>query len=295
MRLRGGVVVAVLAIVVIGFATLVLFAPIPQLWQLKESELAALGTIGVPDDALWRVGLIPSDYPLGDFAHVGHWGDVLRNENGVNVSKMLDGRTDSYSFPGGGAGGMLGLSNTAFGRIGPHGEWVAAIPLVSGGSGGVFSIAVFEAERDGSVRHLGTISDGDRSSAAIDNGRIVVTTPYREPNACMACYTEEYVNDYQVTEHGPVRVRQRVLPLSELPTAHAVVYNVFHPSTSQPIKANSRVVTDEYSFPILFPASVRVPDVPSGESVLILSRRIGDYAEGTRAFRVTPYHGGLTE
>ncbi len=39
----------------------------------------------ISDDIMWRIGLVPESYPLGEFARVRHWNDVTNGIDGVHV------------------------------------------------------------------------------------------------------------------------------------------------------------------------------------------------------------------
>jgi hypothetical protein len=115
----------------------------------------------------------------------------LKIDKTVPASEGFDTKTQPYvnvlGVPEGEAvGGYLESDGAHHGTLG-NGYNVLAVPLESGGSGGVFTQIVFARHGNATYVYAGYISSAGHLSVQIKNGTILATLPYyaeRDPNCC---------------------------------------------------------------------------------------------------------------
>jgi hypothetical protein len=115
----------------------------------------------------------------------------LKIDKTVPASEGFNTKTQPYvnvlGVPEGEAvGGYLESDGSHHGTLG-NGYNVLAVPLESGGSGGVFTQIVFARRGNAKYVYAGYISSAGHLSVQIKNGTILATLPYyaeRDPNCC---------------------------------------------------------------------------------------------------------------
>jgi hypothetical protein len=113
----------------------------------------------------------------------------------------------------------------AIGQVGAHKTWVAAIPLDSGGSGRVFTIAVFRLAGQ-SAKYIDSISVGDLMSAQVYGGALQVTSPAARGHECEACATHIRLIGYVVDQGRLRKVSETIVQTHAYFQEHARRYFV---------------------------------------------------------------------
>ncbi len=108
-------------------------------------------------------------------------------------------------------GGYLASEDARQGTL-TSGFVVLAVPLDSGGSGGVFTQLVFA--RRGSVPYFyaGHIDSGGHLDVRFKNGAIVATLPYYRANDPNCCPSKMIVQNYTIRDNKLHRTSQRMTP-----------------------------------------------------------------------------------
>jgi hypothetical protein len=111
----------------------------------------------------------------------------------------------------GSVGGYLGVDDAHQGTL-TSGYDVLAVPLDSGGSGGVFNQIVFARRGHGSFAYAGHIDSAGHVDVEVKNGKIVATLPYyaaKDPNCCPS---KLIVQIYAIRNNKLARASQRMIP-----------------------------------------------------------------------------------
>jgi hypothetical protein len=94
------------------------------------------------------------------------------------------------------------------------GEKVLAIPLESGGSGGIFTQILFARSGDHAYAYVGAIGSGGHLDVRITNGEIVATLPYYGANDPNCCPSKRIVQAYAVRGGKLVRISEKTFPMA---------------------------------------------------------------------------------
>ena len=126
---------------------------------------------------------------------------LVRNDSEFVITQKVGpaGRSSDYCElkPSPGHGAFLPFNGEAYAVL-TSGGWALAIPLLSGGSGGVFDTVVFVA-KDGGLRFAGLLTDHDgHTDVQVDRARgvLVYTTPKYATGDADCCPTNERIRQY---------------------------------------------------------------------------------------------------
>lgn len=110
-------------------------------------------------------------------------------------------------------GGFADARYVVSGTMGPDAREVLAVPLMSGGSGGDFTVLIYAADGSGPLRYAGKVDWGaGHIGVTISYASIVVTEPIyaaNDPNCCPSAYLVEL---YQIRKGRLVRVGSANVP-----------------------------------------------------------------------------------
>ena len=148
-------------------------------------------------------------YPLGPFAHVS-WQQVFHRTASFKSQTIQGIAYDTFLHGPDRPGGTPAFDEVAVGQVGPRKTWVAAIPLESGGSGQVFTTAVFRLDGK-SARYVDSISVGDRAAVQVYDGTIHVTAPAPRGHEPDCCTTHIHVFDYVVDQDRLRKVSEAIV------------------------------------------------------------------------------------
>lgn len=140
----------------------------------------------------------------------------LKIDKTVPTSEGFDAKTQPYinvlGVPEGEAvGGYLESDGAHHGTL-SNGYNALAVPLESGGSGGVFTQIVFARHGNAKYAYAGYISSAGHLSVQIKNGTIVATLPYyaeRDPNCCPS---KMIVQTYTVQGAALHKITDKTIP-----------------------------------------------------------------------------------
>ena len=163
--------------------------------QHLARALAALLTL-LPVCVAAQVPAIPSAQAIVALVKAS---PQLRIDETVFAS-AYDAQTHPYivipSAPGGTVGGYL-VPEGAHGGALSDGTVVIAVPLDSGGSGGVFTQVLF-AQTGGAFAYAGYIDSAGHLDVEIRNGVVVATMPYYGDNSPNCCPSKRIVQTYTI-------------------------------------------------------------------------------------------------
>jgi hypothetical protein len=134
------------------------------------------------------------------------------------TSAEFDPKTHPYVNVRGAAegeyvGGYLMSEDAHDGRL-AGGEQVVAIPLESGGSGGVFTQILFARSGDRAYAYVGAIASGGHLDVRVGDGEIVATLPYYGANDPNCCPSKRIVQAYAVRSGKLVKVSEKTFPMA---------------------------------------------------------------------------------
>ncbi|NNM98889.1 MAG: hypothetical protein HKL91_03705 [Candidatus Eremiobacteraeota bacterium] len=111
------------------------------------------------------------------------------------------------------SGGFADARYVVSGAMGSDSRRVLAVPLMSGGSGGDFTLLLYAADENGSLRYAGRVDwGGGHIGVTISFASIVVTEPIyaaKDANCCPSAYLIEL---YQIRKGKLVRVGSANVP-----------------------------------------------------------------------------------
>ncbi|MGB6713749.1 MAG: hypothetical protein WBE30_09000 [Candidatus Cybelea sp.] len=91
---------------------------------------------------------------------------------------------------------------------------VLAIPLESGGSGGIFTQILFARSGDHPYAYVGAIGSGGHLEVRISDGEIVATLPYYGANDPNCCPSKRIVQAYAVRGGKLVKISEKTFPMA---------------------------------------------------------------------------------
>lgn len=116
----------------------------------------------------------------------------------VNIRNAPEGTIGGYLVPEGAHDGAL-----------RSGTYALAVPLDSGGSGGIFTQIVFAGRTAQTVSYVGFIQSGGHLSVSVADGAIVAQFPYYGDDSPNCCPKKYVVQTYSVRGGGLVKVSER--------------------------------------------------------------------------------------
>jgi hypothetical protein len=133
-------------------------------------------------------------------------------------SAAFDAKTHPYVNVRGAAegeyvGGYLMSEDARAGTL-AGGEKVVAIPLESGGSGGIFTQILFGRTGDRAYAYVGAIGSGGHLDVRITGGEIVATLPYYGANDPNCCPSKRIVQAYAVHGGKLVKLSEKTFPIA---------------------------------------------------------------------------------
>lgn len=133
-------------------------------------------------------------------------------------SSTSDAQTHPYvnirSAPEGTIGGYLAPEGARDGTL-RDGTYVLAVPLDSGGSGGVFTQVIFAGRSVSSIAYVGYLGSGGHLSVTIDGGVIVAQLPYYGDDSPNCCPKKYVVQTYGVRDGSLVKLSERFAPAKD--------------------------------------------------------------------------------
>ncbi|MGC2635344.1 MAG: hypothetical protein WA215_14185 [Candidatus Cybelea sp.] len=140
----------------------------------------------------------------------------LKIDRGVPPSSAFDPKSHPYvdvlGAPEGQAIGGYVISELAHQGTLTSGYDVLAVPLDSGGSGGVFTEIVFARRGHVSFAYVGHIDSAGHLAVQVRGGKLVATLPYyaaKDPNCCPSKFI---VATYSIRDGKLRRTTQRMIP-----------------------------------------------------------------------------------
>lgn len=131
-------------------------------------------------------------------------------------SSAFDAKTHPYvnvrNAPEGTIGGYLLAEGASSGEL-SDGSYALAVPLDSGGSGGVFTQILFAGRDRNALAYAGYIDSGGHLDVRIENGVIIADMPYYgddSPNCCPKLHT---VQTYTVRGGTLVKLSEKRAPI----------------------------------------------------------------------------------
>jgi hypothetical protein len=106
-------------------------------------------------------------------------------------------------------GGYADIEEVVRGTL-SDGAQVLVVPLISGGSGGVFTQIVFGQRGGAAARYGGYISSGGHLAVAIKNGRIVARLPLYRAGEANCCPSHMLVQTYRLGPDGKLNLSSEV-------------------------------------------------------------------------------------
>jgi hypothetical protein len=113
--------------------------------------------------------------------------------------------------PEGTIGGYVVAEYAHDGKL-ADGTYVLAVPLDSGGSGGIFTQIVFAGAGSGSLSYVGYVDSGGHLSVQIEAGVIVSELPYYGDNSPNCCPKKYIVQTYTVRNGRLLKLSERFEP-----------------------------------------------------------------------------------
>jgi len=140
----------------------------------------------------------------------------LRIDRSVPASSAFDPKTHPYvdivGAPEGQAiGGYLAPELAHHGTL-TSGYDVLAVPLDSGGSGGVFTQIVFARRGHASFAYAGHVDSAGHLSVRVEGGKLVATLPFYAANDPNCCPSKLIVATYTIRDSKLRRTSQRTIP-----------------------------------------------------------------------------------
>jgi hypothetical protein len=139
----------------------------------------------------------------------------LKINRNVPPSPAFDPRTNPYvdvvGAPEGQAvGGYLAPESAHRGTL-TSGYDVLAVPLESGGSGGIFTQIIF-VRRGHAFAYVGHVDSAGHLDVRIEGGKIVATLPYYAAKDANCCPSKFIVQTYTIRDGKLQRTSQRTIP-----------------------------------------------------------------------------------
>jgi hypothetical protein len=119
----------------------------------------------------------------------------------VNIRNAPEGTIGGYLVPEASHGGSLS-----------DGTYVLAVPLDSGGSGGVFTQILF-AGHDSALGYAGYIESGGHLDVRINGGTIVADMPYYGDDSPNCCPKQHIVQTYTIRGGALVKLSDKRAPI----------------------------------------------------------------------------------
>jgi hypothetical protein len=119
----------------------------------------------------------------------------------VNIRNAPEGTIGGYLVPEGAHAGALS-----------DGTYVVAVPLDSGGSGGIFTQIVFARKAASTLAFAGYIQSAGHLGVEIDGGVIVATMPYYGDDSQNCCPKKYVVQTYTVRDGRLEKLSERFEP-----------------------------------------------------------------------------------
>jgi len=119
----------------------------------------------------------------------------------VNIRNAPEGTIGGYLVPEGANAGILS-----------DGEFALAVPLESGGSGGVFTQIVFAGKSAKALEYAGYIDSAGHLGVEITGGAIVATLPYYGDDSPNCCPKKYVVQTYMVRGGRLEKLSERFEP-----------------------------------------------------------------------------------
>ncbi|HZV77242.1 MAG TPA: hypothetical protein VFF63_05775 [Candidatus Babeliales bacterium] len=128
-------------------------------------------------------------------------------------SSAFDAKTHPYVYlrgvrEGDYVGGYL-IGERAHAGTLHDGSSVLAVPLESGGSGGVFTAIIFTREGERAYAYAGAIGSGGHLDVRVAGGAIVATFPYYGANDPNCCPSTEIVQTYTIRKGRLVELSEK--------------------------------------------------------------------------------------
>jgi hypothetical protein len=139
----------------------------------------------------------------------------LKIDKTVPATETYDAKTQPYvdvlgTREGQTIGGYLDAKDARHGTL-TSGFVVLAVPLDSGGSGGVFTQLVFARRGAAAFFLAGHIDSGGHLDVQIKNGAIVATMPYYGPKDPNCCPSKMIVQQFTIRDNRLQRTSQRTV------------------------------------------------------------------------------------
>lgn len=119
----------------------------------------------------------------------------------VEIANAPEGTVGGYLVPDGSHAGALS-----------DGTYVLAVPLDSGGSGGVFTQILFAGHDSRALAYAGYIDSGGHLEVQIEAGVIVADMPYYGDDSPNCCPKEHTVQTYTVRSGALVKLSEKRAP-----------------------------------------------------------------------------------
>jgi hypothetical protein len=133
-------------------------------------------------------------------------------------SSAFDAQTHPYvnirNAPEGTIGGYLVPEGSNDGKT-SDGTYVLAVPLDSGGSGGIFTQILFAGRNPGALAYVGYIDSGGHLDVQIRDGAIVADMPYYGDDSPNCCPKQHTVQTYAVRNGTLVKLSEKRAPISK--------------------------------------------------------------------------------
>jgi hypothetical protein len=140
----------------------------------------------------------------------------LKIDKSIPSSEGFDAKTQPYvnvlGVPEGQAvGGYVDAGEAHRGNL-KTGEAVIAVPLESGGSGGVFTQVLFARHANAPYAYVGYISSGGHLDVQIKDGAIVAKLPYYGANDANCCPSKIILQTYAISAGKLEQTAEKTIP-----------------------------------------------------------------------------------
>jgi hypothetical protein len=119
----------------------------------------------------------------------------------VNIRNGPEGTIGGYLVPEGARAGTLS-----------DGTYVLAVPLDSGGSGGIFTQIIFARKATSAPAYVGYIESAGHLAVGVEGGVIVATRPYYGDDSPNCCPKKYVVQTYTVRDGRLEKLSERFEP-----------------------------------------------------------------------------------
>ena len=131
-------------------------------------------------------------------------------------SSAFDAQTHPYvnirNAPQGTIGGYLVPESANVGTL-TGGTLVLAVPLDSGGSGGIFTQILFAGRDVGKLSYAGFVDSGGHLAVRIENGVVIADMPYYGDDSPNCCPKQHTVQTYTVRGGTLVKLSEKRAPI----------------------------------------------------------------------------------